>query len=201
MFVLSLTLLPMSSKQLTPEQQLNLIETTLAKTRENLSHYSFDFLFWGWLIFCTALLNFIGLNYTELGVKSYFIWGVSPLLGCLFVANYHSKQSRVKTNKTHFEFFMQELWIVIGSVMILFSLSSFFIPIKPLFFFPVLAGIGTLVSGLVLRFRLLIFGGVLLLLFPFIVLQLSDSWNMLLYGLVVFVSFALPGYALRKAVR
>ncbi len=35
----------MSSKHLTPEQQLNLIETTLAKTRENLSHYSFDFLF------------------------------------------------------------------------------------------------------------------------------------------------------------
>ena len=191
----------MSSKHLTPEQQLNLIETTLAKTRENLSHYSFDFLFWGWLIFCTALLNFIGLNYTELGVKSYFIWGVSPLLGGLFVAIYHSKQSRVKTNKTHFQFFMQPLRIVIGSVMILFSLSSFFVPIKPLFFFPVLAGIGTLVSGLVLRFRLLIFGGVLLLLFPFIALQLSDSWNMLLYGLVVFVSFALPGYALRKAVR
>ena len=201
MFVLNLTLLPMSSKHLTPEQQLNLIETTLAKTRENLSHYSFDFLFWGWLIFCTALLNFIGLNYTELGVKSYFIWGINPLLGGLFVAIYHSKQSRVKTNKTHFEFFMQQLWIVIGSVMILFSLSSFFVPIKPLFFFPVLAGIGTLVSGLVLRFRLLIFGGVLLLLFPFIALQLSDSWNMLLYGLVVFVSFALPGYALRKAVR
>ena len=102
MFVSNLTLLPMSSKHLTPEQQLNLIETTLAKTRENLSHYSFDFLFWGWLIFCTALLNFIGLNYTELGVKSYFIWGVSPLLGGLFVAIYHSKQSRVKTNKTHF---------------------------------------------------------------------------------------------------
>ena len=96
---------------------------------------------------------------------------------------------------------MQQLWIVIGGVMILFSLSSFFVPIKPLFFFPVLAGIGTLVSGLVLRFRLLIFGGVLLLLFPFIALQLSDSWNMLLYGLVVFVSFALPGYTLRKAVR
>ena len=189
----------MPTKQLTPEQQLNLIETTLAKTRENLSHYSFDFLFWGWLIFITATLNFIGLNMATLGPKSYFIWGISPLIGGLYVANYHRKQARIKTNKTYFEFFLQQLWIVLGSVMILFSLSSFFIPFKSLFFFPVLAGVGTLVSGLVLRFRLLVLGGVLLLLFPFVSLFVAPSWNMLLYGLIVFVSFALPGYSLRKA--
>ena len=134
-----------------------------------------------------------------LGPKSYFIWGISPLIGGLYVANYHRKQARVKTNKTYFEFFLQQLWIVLGSVMILFSLSSFFIPFKSLFFFPVLAGVGTLVSGLVLRFRLLVLGGVLLLLFPFVSLFVAPSWNMLLYGLIVFVSFALPGYSLRKA--
>lgn len=188
----------MKTKQLPPEQQLDLIESTITKSRENLSHYSFDFVFWGWLILITATLNFIGLFFTPLEQDSYFIWAISPLLGGIYIANYHWKKDKQKERKTYLEFFLQQLWIVLGVVMILFPFLLFFDEINPLVFFPVLAGTGTLVSGLVLRFKPLIFGGTLLLLFPFILQIVPSFWNMPFYGLVVFIAFALPGYALKK---
>ncbi|MGB2086613.1 MAG: hypothetical protein ACPH63_06900, partial [Flavobacteriaceae bacterium] len=99
--------------------------------------------------------------------------------------------------KTHIEYFLQQLWIVLGGVMLFFSGLSFFLSLSPLFFFPVLTGVGVLVSGKVLRFRLLILGGALLLLFPLIIQFVASQWHMLFYGVAILIAFVLPGYALK----
>lgn len=83
--------------------------------------------------------------------------------------------------------------------MILSGFFSFFIDLKPLFLFPVIAGIGTLVSGLVLRFRLLVLGGLLLFVNPFLSQLLPAAWSILLYGIIVFIAFAIPGYVLKSS--
>lgn len=197
MFVLSLNLFHMTNTPLSPEKQLQLLEKTIDKAKENLSNYSFDFLFWGWLVFLTAILNFIGLKFTPFEQYSYLIWTITPLVGGIYIANYHRKKAKKKRIVTHLEFFLGKLWIVLGSVMILSGFFSFFIDLKPLFLFPVIAGIGTLVSGLVLRFRLLVLGGLLLFINPFLSQLLPAAWSILLYGIIVFIAFAIPGYVLK----
>ena len=188
----------MKKTPFSPEQQLELIEKTIYKAKENLSNYSFDFVFWGWLIFLTASLNFIGLKFTPFEEYSYLIWAVTPLLGGLYTANYHTKRARKKTTVTHLEFFLGKLWIVLGSVMILSGFFSFFIELKPLLLIPLIAGIGALVSGFVLRFRLLVLGGLLLFINPLLSQLLPPDWSMPLYGVVVFMPFAVPGYVLKN---
>ena len=189
----------MKNTPLSPEKQLELIEKTIDKAKENLSNYSFDFLFWGWLVLLTASFNFIGLLFTPLQHFSYLIWVVTPLLGGVYIANYHRKKAKKKRIVTHLEFFLGRLWIVLGSVMLLSGLLSFFIELKPLLLIPVIAGIGSLVSGLVLRFRLLTLGGLLLFCNPFLSQLLPPAWSMLLYGVIVFIAFAIPGYVLKSS--
>ena len=188
----------MNSTELNPQKQLDLIEQTITKTKENLSRHSYDFLFWGWLTSLTALINFFGLNFTPIAEKNYLIWAITPLLGGIFIVFRYSKT--IAQQKTHLEYFLQHPWMVIGGVFILFTLSIFFINIiSPWTFFPVIAGIGALVSGFTLRFAYLNFGGMLLICFPFISLLVNNEWNMLLYAIVIFFAFVLPGYALKRA--
>ena len=199
MFVLNLNLFRMADTSLSPQKQLQLIEKTIDKAKENLCNYSFDFLFWGWLVFLTASLNFIGLKFTPFEQYSYLIWAITPLMGGIHIANHHRKRAKKKRIVTYLEFFLGKLWIVLGSVMILSGFFSFFINLKPLLFIPVIAGIGTLVSGLVLRFRLLTLGGFLLFCNPFLSQLLPPSWSILLYGIIVFIAFAIPGYVLKSS--
>lgn len=187
----------MKTTELSPQEQIQLIEKTIYQAKDNLKRYSFEYLFWGWLTSLTALVNFIGLNYTSFGEYSYFVWVITPLSGWVYLVFHYRKVVREARQKTHIEYFLQQLWIVLGGVMLFFSGLSFFLSLSPLFFFPVLTGVGTLVSGKVLRFRLLILGGALLLLFPLIIQFVASQWHMLFYGVAILVAFVLPGYALK----
>ena len=128
----------MKTEKTTAQEQLNLIEQTIAQAKENLSNHSFGFIFWGWLVSFTALVNYALLNF-------------SP-----------------------------------------------FIDLNPWFFFPLVAGIGTIVSGVVLKFNPLIFGGMVLIGFPFYSVLVNGSSLLLLYAAVIMVSYLVPGYALKR---
>ena len=73
-----------------------------------------------------------------------------------------------------------------------------FIKIQPWFLFPVLAGIGTLITGVVLKFKPLSFGGIFLITFPFYSILAIGNSIMLLYAVVVVVSYLIPGYLLKN---
>ena len=49
----------MTRSNLSPEKQLHLIQSTISQAKENLRKHSFPFLFWGWLVSISALINFL----------------------------------------------------------------------------------------------------------------------------------------------
>ena len=55
----------MKTEKTTAQEQLNLIEQTIAQAKESLSNHSFGFIFWGWLVSFTALVNYaLGISAT-----------------------------------------------------------------------------------------------------------------------------------------
>ena len=89
--------------------------------------------------------------------------------------------------------------MVIGVVLIIFSIAIPFIDLNPWFFFPLVVGIGTVVSGVVLKFKPLILGGIVLIGFPFYSVLVSESELLLLYAAVIVISSLVPGYALKRS--
>ena len=70
---------------------------------------------------------------------------------------------------------------------------------KPLVFLSLVVGIGTVVSGVVLKFKPLILGGIVLIGFPFYSVLVSESVLLLLYATVIMISYLVPGYALKRS--
>jgi hypothetical protein len=188
----------MKNDQSTAKEQLDLIEQTIAQAKENLSNHSFAFIFWGWLVSLTALLNYVLLTYSSLENYSYFIWPIAMIMGVVYIIRYYKTVEKTASHRTYLEYFLSRMWMVIGIVLILFSFATPFIRLNPWFFFPLVAGIGTIVSGVVLKFNPLIIGGIVLLGFPFYCVLVEGSYLMLLYAIVIMISYLLPGYALKR---
>ena len=198
MFVLKIIPNIMKNENNTSKEQLDLIEKMISQAKVNLSKHSFDFIFWGWLVSLTAVSNFLLLTITSLGYKSYLIWPLSAVIGFIAIYVRYSKAAKVESHKTHVEYFISRMWMVIGGVLVLLSIASPFIKIQPWFLFPVLAGIGTLITGVVLKFKPLSFGGIFLITFPFYSILAIGNSIVLLYALVVVVSYLIPGYLLKN---
>ena len=198
MFVKNLTFLIMTTKHLSPEKQLQLIQKTIAQAKENLGKHSYPFIFWGWFVSLTALVNYLLLVFSSLGGKSYLIWPISIVLGAVSMAFYYRKAEKTERHLTHLEYFLSRLWIVFGLILLLFSVGIGFMDIDPWFFFPFIAGLGTVVSGVVLKFTPLTLGGIVLLTFPFYSATVSDNSMLLLYAAAIVVSFLIPSYLLKR---
>ena len=188
----------MTTSNLSPEKQLQLIQSTIAQAKENLSNHSFPFLFWGWLVSFTALINFLLLSYSSFGEKSNLIWPVSMVIGAIYIVLYYRKAEKTERHLTHLEYFLSRLWMVLGAILLLFSFCITFIDLSPWFFFPFIAGLGTVISGVVLKFTPLSLGGILLLAFPFYSANAGEETLLLLYAMVIIVAYLIPGYLLKR---
>lgn len=188
----------MTTNNLSPEKQLQLIQSTIAQAKENLSNHSFPFLFWGWLVSFTALINFLLLSYSSFGEKSNLIWPVSMVIGAIYIVLYYRKAEKTERHLTHLEYFLSRLWMVLGAILLLFSFCITFIDLSPWFFFPFIAGLGTVISGVVLKFTPLSLGGILLLAFPFYSANAGEETLLLLYAMVIIVAYLIPGYLLKR---
>ncbi len=187
----------MKSTEVTPKEQLELIEQTINQAKENLCAHSFSFLFWGWLVSFTAILNYILLSFTSLAQQSYIVWPIITFLGTFFIINYYRKKGKTAAYHTHLEYFLSRMWMVIGAVLVLTSFITPFILIDPWFFFPIIAAIGIIVSGVILKFNPLIFGGIVLIAFPFYSKLFNEANILLLYAVVIMITLLIPGYILK----
>jgi len=198
MYVVNLNFLIMTKNDFSPEKQLQLIEETIAQAKENLGKHSFPFIFWGWLVSLTALVNHLLLTFSSLGGKSYLIWPISMVLGAVLIVLYYRKTEKTERHLTHLEYFLSRLWIVLGLILLVFTVGINFMDLDPWFFFPFIAGLGTVVSGVVLKFTPLTLGGIVLLAFPFYSAAFRDNSLLLLYAAVIVVSYLIPSYLLKR---
>ena len=188
----------MTTNHLSPDKQLQLIESTIAQAKENISKHSFPFIFWGWFVSLTALFNYLLLRFSPFGEGSYLIWPISMVIGAVCIVLYYRKAEKTEQHLTHLEYFLSRMWMVLGLIILLFSLSIAFIDLNPWFFFPFIAGLGTVISGVVLKFTPLTLGGILLLAFPFYSANVNNETLVLLYAVVIIVAYLIPGYLLKR---
>ena len=183
-----------------PQEQFEIISQAIAKAKENLKKHSFAFILWGWLVSLTSLLTYFLMAYSSLGNLSYLAWPITTLLGFVGMLMYYRKKEKKKKHETHIEYFLSKLWAIIGCVILFFVILMPFAEIKinPWVLFPVTVGIGTAVSGAVLKFNPLTFGGVFLLAFPVYSVLVPKESLLVLYAGVIVISYLIPGYLLKN---
>lgn len=182
--------------ELTPLQGLQMITEVIAKTKDNIREHSFPFLLWGWLIAAASILFFLLHVYTSSAL--YFLpFPILVAAGIVVTLRFYT--GRRNAPETYLTYYLKRLWLVLGLGFILVVAINLIGHNPPFTYTLLIAGIGTLVSGLVLRFRPLVIGGVLFLLFTLVSVVTPDRYKPLLQGIAVVAGYLIPGYQLKRS--
>jgi hypothetical protein len=184
-------------KPLNEHESLAIISSMIAGTRRKMSEGSSYFLVWGWATFLAAL--------TEFGLlrggfeHHYIVWAVfMPAAGIL--TGVLSRRDAQLGVKTHLDRAMNALWL--GFVVTLLLILGTAVKIGWENVYPIVIlmyGLGTFVSGGLLRFRPLMFGGALSWALGMAALFVGFDIQLLLVAASVAVSYLIPGYLLKTS--
>ena len=190
----------MTSEETTllPQESLALIADAIRKTKENFRENSRYFLLWGWLITAASVAFFLLREYT--GTRFFFLpFPVVVVVGIVTSLIWYRQLKAEAPTETYLGYFFNRMWLVLGVSFILVVFVSLSRGWTPFLYTLVVAGIGTLVSGMAMKFRPLVWGGVLFFTAAVAGVYLPNAGLPLLNGLAMIGGYLIPGYLLKAA--
>jgi hypothetical protein len=185
---------------LTEQQSMKIIQEMIATSKSKLRDNSFFYLLWGWLVLIASLSHYflLRMNYHE---YAYLPWPILMLGGMVVSIIAGIRLGKKAKVVSHFDNMMIYLWYgFFFTIMIMIVMAAFqkipWITTHSLIIS--LYGLGTFVSGGVLRFRPLIIGGIACWVISVITFFVASENILLLIALSVIISYLIPGYILKS---
>jgi len=184
-------------KQLSPDENLRLVEDHLSRTKQGLRNKSFDILFWGILVALASASEYLLLTMSNFN-RPWLPWPVLMISGTIITIIYHAGRKGSQPVTTYTDHFL--MWLSISAGAVYFLLAFFCIrqQISPLPYILANTFILLFVTGAVLKYKSLIFGGTIFLLASIISIFLRYENQLLLTTGAVVVGYILPGFLLRR---
>jgi len=182
------------SAEFSPNDSLALIASMITQAKGTIQRNSFYFLLWGWVVAVANVGMFI---LTEIGyAHPYIIWLITiPAWIITIIRAIRKRRERKAT--THFDKISGFLWMSFGVVIFTIVAFGFRInyQINPVIL--TISTLPTLVSGVILRFRPLIFGGASFWLFGIICFLVPVEYQPLVGTAAIICGYLIPGYLLK----
>jgi hypothetical protein len=182
---------------LTAQQSLDIITTMISQTKANVSKNSFYFLLWGWTIALANLGVYLSIQLEVLDNPT-IIFAITIPAAIVSII-YGMRQGREATASTLLDSINMWLWICFGITC--FTLAYFGSrinwQINPIII-TCCAG-PTFVTGIMLRFRPLIIGGIAFWFFGIVCFLVTSELQFLLASAAVVIGYIVPGHMLRKS--
>lgn len=178
------------------QQSLDLITNMIRQTQGNVSDSSFYFLLWGWVITIC--------NFGMYGLMKFFSPAYAAIVWTLCIPAwiatmiYGNKQDKSRTVTTHLDKISMWLWIGLGIAIIpawVFG-SKINWMVNGVILMQV--GLATFVSGIIIRFKPLVFGGITFWIGATLCYLVSPIDQYLVGGITVILGYLVPGYMLRR---
>lgn len=179
-----------------PEESLQLIRSMIEKTKHSISDKSHYFLLWGWAVFIGSLLQYY-LKVIIYYPQHYYAWYITPVALIIFIV-FLVRDSKKEKVKTFIDEASRYLWTGIGFSFM--ALGFIFSKMGWQYCYPIyilLYGIGTYVSGALIKFRPLIIGGIFCFPLAVIATYVEYDTQIITLAFAVLVSYIIPGYLLR----
>lgn len=187
----------MEKENLSAQESLDIITSMIRQVKGNISDNSFYFLLWGWTIVIANLGVFIMIRFTDVE-KPEIIFSIT-IVSAIISMIYGARQSRRAQSKTLLD--SVNMWIWIGYGITVFTIVAFGSKtnwqINPIVI--TMASVPTFVTGIMLRFRPLMAGGILLWLFGIVLFVVPPDIQFLLAAVAIAAGYLVPGYLLKKS--
>ena len=189
-----------SEMEFSAADSLQVIRAMIESTRHSIKDSSHYYLMWGWAVLLGCMLQFILLQVVKYE-HHYYAWFVTPVALVLHII-FMIQDRKVERVKTYISEAYHYLWMAIGFSFLV--LSFIFSKIGWQYSFPfyiLFYGIGTSVSGALLHFRPMLYGGIACFVCAAIAAYLPYPFQILVTAFAILVSYIIPGYLLRMHYR
>jgi hypothetical protein len=180
-----------------PQESLQLIQSMVNKAKANLSESRFYFLLWGWVAFLAIIAQFL-LKVVFHWEHHYLVWLV-VIPAVIITIVYSVKKSNRHRVRTYIGESMSYLWTGIGisffilSFLITNSESGWYYGYP---FFILFYGLGTFVSGRLLKFTPLVVGGIFNWVLAIACVYVAFDYQLLIAAAAILTSYIIPGHLL-----
>jgi len=184
----------MEDKILNEKESLELISKMIQNSQQKIkAGNGVTFLIFGYTTLAISLLVYYLLKTTE---NSWYnlVWLGIPVIG--FIMLYFLRKDKPKYTKTYIDRVVSNVWTVVGSSIFLVSFTAGFVRIPVLAILILLLGIATAITGLVIKFRPVVIGGVLGMISFVLPFVMFGYEQVLIYGICVFIMMVIPGHIL-----
>lgn len=187
----------MQEKNISPQESLQVIQSMIAKTRENLAANAYYFLLWGWLVFSATLLHYCLLQFTrfeypQLAWNLMWVGGVASIIHGVK----SSRKEKVKTFISEsMKYFGISLGIIFASLVFIFGyykIWQFAFPVYILIY-----AAACFFMGALMQFRYLMIAGLICLPIMAVSVFVNFKGQLLLLALAVFIAYIIPGHILK----
>jgi hypothetical protein len=164
------------------------------------------FLLWGWILTGAGISNFIILRvlrskeaYELMGSYSLGNWALFLLVGFIFMFILLRKMNRERKVYSHLDAYFNKLWQVTVAAFFVGTFICIRLGIIPPPIMLLIAGLATTVSGLFIRFKPLVIGGISFFLFSMAATFVNNEYIALLTSAAIVCGYLIPGYFLKSA--
>jgi len=180
------------------EEQIEVISKVINSTKENLKPLSVNFIFWGSLIVVMSLMHYSipqFIQYTE--YSSLLFWTILPILGMIFTIIYNIKIRKILGYETYLNRVIKIIWGIFNLswlvIVVISSLNGINNPVPEILF---LLSTTLLTTGIIIKFKPIVIGGLLLMLFT-VYIKFNPNINFLIVNIIgVSLGMLLPGISL-----
>ena len=183
---------------LSPQQSLDLIQSMIRQAHGNMSNNSFYFILWGWVVVAANFGMYFMIQFTDIQ-NPQFIWLIA--IPAWIVSMVHgARQGRKERKTSHLDRVNMWLWIALGICLlpVIGFMNRLNFQVSPLVL--IIIALPTFVTGVMLKFKPLILGGISFYVFGIICFMVSPVTQFLIAGVAIACGYLIPGYLL-KATR
>jgi len=186
---------------LNEEESMALIAEMIRNTQRKMERGAgTPMLVWGYATVLATLVVWAGATFTN-DYRVQFLWFLIPVIGLTWMLFQRRQPPEVRT---YVDKVVSYIWIVMGWSGFIVSCLSFMGVIRTtiLFIITLMMGQGSVLTGLVTRFRPLIIGGIIALLLSVALLYLHTLGPHLLIFALAFVAMGIiPGHILNRRAK
>jgi hypothetical protein len=185
------------NESLNPQQSLDLITSMIRQAKGNVQKTSFYFLLWGWTIVIANLGVYIMIKFTD--VQNPFLMFAITIPAGIISIIYSTRQDKTSIVTTHLDQIHMWLWIGYGINCFLVVLVGKYVGwmVNPIII--TMCAMPTFITGVILKFKPLMFGGVVFWIAGVALFFIAKDDQFLLAALAIALGYLVPGYMLRKS--
>ena len=182
-------------KKLKPEESLQIIEQMIQKAKTNLHDSSFYFLLWGWIVLIAIISQMLIVHFTDY-TKPYIVWLIiiPGVIASFVYGATKGNKSKITSHLDKINFLNWIVFLISYSIVLIF-MKNFDFKIVPIIF--LLAGNATFITGVIIKFKALIFGGIIFWIGVIVQFIVPKEFVEFISPIIIIFGYLVPGYLLK----